>query len=313
MDMGQRLTCVELCAGGGGSSLGLEQAGFLHEAVVEVNPTYCETLERNRPEWSVACCDLADFDARHLSGVDLLSGGLPCPPFSIAGRQMGADDERNCFPHAIRIAKEVRPKAIMFENVPGLLQRRFEPYRDWITQELEKLGYACRWFRVVSAEHGVPQYRPRTILIGAHGFAAIPDMPTEDMAKVLTVSDALRDIMGANGWHGLDGWIKMANSIAPTITGGSEKHGGPDLGPTRARRAWAKMGIDGLGIADNPPTAEFEGMPRLTLRMVARLQAFPDEWEFVGTKTRQHRQIGNALPPPVACAVGRFLRRIIGP
>ena len=130
----------------------------------------------------------------------------------------------------------------MFENVPGLLQRRFEPYRDWITRELEKLGYACRWFRVVSAEHGVPQYRPRTILIGVHGCAAIPDIPTEDVTKVPTVSNALRDIMGANGWHGLDDWIKMADSIAPTITGGSEKHGGPGPWP-HARKAG--MGQDG--------------------------------------------------------------------
>ncbi len=85
------------------------------------------------------------------------------------------------------------------------------------------------------------------------------------------------------------------------------KHGGPDLGPTRARKAWATMGVDGLGIANAPPERDFQGVPRLTVPMVARLQGFPDNWQFSGRKTPAYRQVGNAFPPPVARAVGARL------
>lgn len=306
--MRQKRTCVELCAGGGGSSIGLEQAGFEHTRVVERNPTCCETLEHNRPKWGVVCGDLKNFDLRGLGDVDLLSGGLPCPPFSIAGQQLGSEDERDCFPMALKIVRKMRPKSIMFENVPGLLQPKFGLYRKRITVRLARLGYECRWYRVVSSDLGVPQYRPRTLLVGFFGRPPV-DRPMYKPKRQKTVTEAIRDIMGENDWHGLNQWSKIANGIAPTITGGSEKHGGPDLGPTRARKAWASMGIDGMGIANEPPARDFIGMPRLTLRMVARIQSFPDRWKFIGTKTTIHRQIGNALPAPVAKAAGNFVRR----
>jgi DNA (cytosine-5)-methyltransferase 1 len=122
--------------------------------------------------------------------------------------------------------------------------------------------------------------------------------------KPPSVGELLYDLMKANSWRGVDGWYKRANTIAPTLVGGSQRHGGPDLGPTRARRAWASLGIDGLGIWDEAPAYDFVGMPRLTLRMTARIQGFPDEWMFSGGKTAAYRQIGNAFPPPVAKAVG---------
>jgi DNA (cytosine-5)-methyltransferase 1 len=113
--------------------------------------------------------------------------------------------------------------------------------------------------------------------------------------------------MAANGWKGAREWARRADDIAPTIVGGSHKHGGPDLGPTRARKAWAALGVDGLGIAEDAPGPDFAGMPRLTVRMVARLQGFPDDWHFVGSKTQSYRQVGNAFPPPFARAVAASL------
>jgi DNA (cytosine-5)-methyltransferase 1 len=115
--------------------------------------------------------------------------------------------------------------------------------------------------------------------------------------------------MGSAGWAGAAEWAARADQIAPTIVGGSKKHGGPDLGPTRARAAWCALGVDGLGIAADPPGPEFPARqpPKLTVRMVARLQGFPDSWAFSGRKTAAYRQVGNAFPPPVASALGRAI------
>ncbi len=91
--------------------------------------------------------------------------------------------------------------------------------------------------------------------------------------------------MAVNGWKGVNRWVKQADDIAPTIVGGSKKHGGPDLGPTRAKKAWATLGVDGMGISYEPPERDFVGMPRLTVEMVARIQGFPSDWLFTGKKT----------------------------
>ena len=117
--------------------------------------------------------------------------------------------------------------------------------------------------------------------------------------------------MSVRGWKGADAWRGLADEIAPTIVGGSKKHGGPDLGPTRARRAWETLSVNGKSIADEAPDEDFVGMPRLTVRMVARLQGFPDEWQFAGRKTAAYRQVGNAFPPPVANAVAENIRAAI--
>ena len=106
-------------------------------------------------------------------------------------------------------------------------------------------------------------------------------------------------------------WVEQADKVAPTIVGGSKKHGGPDLGPTRARRAWAELGVDGLGVANDAPSADFEGMPRLTKEMIAVIQGFPTTWDFGSKKTLACRMIGNAFPPPVASAIGRSIRKAL--
>jgi DNA (cytosine-5)-methyltransferase 1 len=121
-----------------------------------------------------------------------------------------------------------------------------------------------------------------------------------------SVGEVLGDLMASRGWPGAAAWARRATGIAPTIVGGSKKHGGPDLGPTRARAAWAGMGVNGLGIADEIPGPEFpaDRPPKLTVAMVARLQGFPGDWTITGRKTAAYRQVGNAFPPPVARALG---------
>jgi DNA (cytosine-5)-methyltransferase 1 len=303
------LLSVEMCAGAGGQALGLEQAGFEHAALVEIEKDFCNTLRFNRPNWNVHCADLAGFDGRPYRGADLLAGGLPCPPFSIAGKQLGERDERNLFPAALRLVDEIRPKAIMIENVRGFLGAAFESYRQHVKEQLRKLGYTTEWRLLNASDFGVPQLRPRVIIVALRSDLTDHfDWPEASKGSAPTVGDTLSDLMQARGWAGSQDWQRQANAIAPTVVGGSKKHGGPDLGPTRARKAWAQMGVNGLSLAEDAPDADFVGMPRLTVRMVARLQGFPDDWHFVGRKTAAYRQVGNAFPPPVAAAVARQLK-----
>ena len=315
-DMQNSLSSIELCAGGGGQALGLERAGFDHEALVEIDDWSRKTLQLNRPNWNVIegpQSDLTNFDARPYKGVDLVAGGVPCPPFSRAGKQLGPSDERDLFPQALRVIDEVRPKAVMLENVRGFLDAVFTDYRHELKAQLKKLDYTLVEWRLLNAsDYGVSQLRPRVVIVAIHKtFADHFEWPKSATTRALSVGEKLHDLMAANGWRGAQAWRKQADEIAPTIVGGSKKHGGPDLGPTRARNAWATLGVNGSTIAEHAPDEAFEGMPRLTVRMVARLQGFPDDWQFAGRKTASYRQIGNAFPPPVAQAVASNIRAAI--
>jgi len=299
------LTSIEICAGGGGQALGLEEAGFEHLAVVEIEHAACETLRLNRPQWNVIEDDVHNFSTKSFKGVDLLAGGVPCPPFSKAGRQLGADDERDLFPQAIRLVDECRPRAVMLENVRGLLDAVFADYRERVERQLKKLGYETGWRLLNASDFGVSQLRPRVIFVGLKkGVADNFNWPTPLRKSPVTVGCLLYDLMKVRQWRGAERWRILANEIAPTLVGGSKKHGGPDLGPTRAKRAWATLGVDAHGLVDLAPDENFVGMPRLTPRMTARIQGFDDSWQFFGKKTASYRQIGNAFPPPVARAIG---------
>jgi DNA (cytosine-5)-methyltransferase 1 len=306
------LTCLELCAGGGGQAIGLERSGFSHVGLVEIDPDACATLKLNRPSWTVIQEDIKKFDGSPYLGVDLLSAGLPCPPFSRAGKQLGHADDRNLFPDALRILRECQPRVVMIENVRGILDPAFDHFRLELKENLIKLGYKSAWKLHNASDYGVPQLRPRAILVGVTlDCASQFSWPRKSFAPPHPVNEVLKDLMLSRGWRGYAEWGKLANNIAPTLVGGSKKHGGPDLGPTRARKAWAQLGVDGLGIANEAPARDFTGMPKLTLEMTALLQGFPPDWRFYGGKTSAYRQIGNAFPPPVAAAIGKNIRKCL--
>lgn len=310
----RRLSSLEICAGAGGQALGLDQSGFDHLALVEIDADACRTLRFNRPFWNVLNTDMKEFSACHYENVDLLAGGVPCPPFSIAGKQLGEQDERNLFPEMIRLIKECQPKAVMIENVRGLLDAVFDQYRASITAEVESLGYKGSWRLLNASDFGVPQLRPRVLFVALRPeYADFFSWPEPLLMAPPTVGEALFQEMASRGWRGAEEWRERANQIAPTLVGGSKKHGGPDLGPTRARRAWASLGIDGGSLADKPPEPGFNGMPKLTVKMAAIIQGFPSDWALVGKKTSAYRQIGNAFPPPVAKAVGEAIFRALSP
>lgn len=308
----RKLTSIEVCAGAGGQAVGLEMAGFRHLACVEIDRDACATIRLNRPRWRVDEADLRSWSWESDDPVDLLAGGVPCPPFSAAGQQLGQDDERDLFPEMLRLVDEIRPRAVMIENVKGLLSSRFGSYRAQIISELDSLGYRGEWRLLQAADFGVPQLRPRSILV------ALPHKVFSDFAWPLpltsrvSVGEALLPLMVRSGWTGAKEWAQKANGVAPTLVGGSKKHGGPDLGPTRAKEEWMRrFGVDARGVADEPPSRRHSGPPRLTVEMAAILQGFPEGWIFSGRKTSAYRQVGNAFPPPVAAAMGRQIAKAL--
>ena len=313
------LEVVEICAGAGGQALGLERAGFEHALGVELDTAACATLRANRPGWKVAEGDVADpalWRPSDYRGVALLAGGVPCPPFTVAGRQLGATDERDLFAWAVELCGIIQPRALLLENVRGLSTSRFSAYRQHVLDRLRDLGYVPGWRLLNASDYGVPQLRPRTVMVALQrADAPWFRWPVPSPRPPATVGEALGDLMAARGWRGAAAWARRADRIAPTIVGGSKKHGGADLGPTRAKRAWAELGVDGIGVADAAPGPDADPalIPRLTCEMVIRLQGWQDEWgwRFSGLKTARYRQIGNAFPPPVAEAVGGAIRRAL--
>ena len=201
---------VEICAGAGGQSLGLEIAGFEHELAVELDQNACATLRHNRPHWKVAQGDVASpdvWDPAAYAGIDLLAGGVPCPPFTIAGKQLGATDERDLFAWAIELCGVIGPRALLLENVRGLSLPRFAAYRQHVLDRLAELGYAADWRLLHAADYGVPQLRPRFVLVAMRpdDFAYF-SWPQPHPGSTATVGETLLDLMAANGWPGAAAW-----------------------------------------------------------------------------------------------------------
>lgn len=330
------LKVVEICAGAGGQTLGLERAGFRHVLAIELDEQAAATLRHNlvkvlgydekEAEDTVRIGDVADpevWDPDEYCGIDLLAGGVPCPPFSIAGKQLGATDERDLFAWAVELCGRVQPKALLLENVKGLSGSRFTAYRQRVLDRLREYGYITEWRLLQADDYGVSQLRPRFVLVALKPeYAEYFEWPAKNTERPPTVGELLKDLMAEGDWppEKLEEWVRKANKIAPTIVGGSKRHGGADLGPTRAKLAWEAMGIDAKGVADGPPgpgNPRVKGAkyPMLTVEMVARIQGWYGEefgqWEFLGGKTSRYRQIGNAFPPPVAKAIGVSIARAL--
>lgn len=307
-----RPTCVEICAGGGGQALGLDRAGFEHTALVELDADAVATLRANRPRWNALHADVRDLSADDLRPgsrhIDLLAAGVPCPPFSLAGKQLGAADQRDLFPEMLRLTEALQPRAVLVENVKGILQAKFASYRSEVVRELLRLGYETSWRLLRACDYGVAQLRPRAVLVAMQtGIFSRFHWPVATACPdtAPAVGTVLYESMASHGWELARQWADGAMRIAPTLCGGSRKHGGADLGPSRARLAWAQLGVNGSSVADEPPAPGASLPVKLTVAQMALLQGFPADWSFSGRKTSAYRQVGNAFPPPVAEAVGR--------
>lgn len=313
------LHSLDVCAGAGGLALGLEVAGFDPVLLIDDKPVACETLRMNRPAWKVLQTDLLDFDPVEYPDtydVDLLSAGLPRVRSSATAARGETLAEQRLLEATILLAHAVQPRALLVENVPGLVDApAYETVREFIRKELEHLGYRFRWFVVNAADFGVPQDRKQGVLVALKSRyydAFRPPAPT--VREHRSVGSALRSSMARRGWEGADAWAARAVSVAPTLVGGSDNRGGADLGPTGSKRAWARMGINGASLANDVPgpggeqgTDRPDGLIKLTVDQAALLQSFPQEWHFAGRKTARYRQIGHASPPPVGAALGRAL------
>jgi DNA (cytosine-5)-methyltransferase 1 len=197
------LFSFEICAGGGGQALGLETAGFEPAALVEIDHHCCNTLRLNRPHWEVLENDIKHVNGKAYQGVDLLSGGVPCPPFSKAGKQLGGQDERDLFPEALRLTDEIRPKAVMLENVRGFLDAVFEDYRIHLKKQFEKMGYVADWRLMNASDYGVSQLRPRVVVIALRKeYANSFSWPTASQRNPKSVGALLKDLMMDRGWPG---------------------------------------------------------------------------------------------------------------
>ena len=189
------ISSLEICAGGGGQALGLEGAGFEHEGLVEIERHFCNTLRLNRPEWQVFEKDLRDFvddDAESFKGIDLLAGGLPCPPFSVAGKQLGDRDERNLFPVTLDLVEVTNPRAVMIENVRGILGAVFEDFRQQLKARFSKMGYHADWRLFNASDFGVPQLRPRVVIVAVRRDSVTHfSWPTGTDRNPPTVGDTL--------------------------------------------------------------------------------------------------------------------------
>ncbi|GAA2482280.1 DNA cytosine methyltransferase [Actinocorallia cavernae] len=312
------LTFVEVCSGAGGLALGLERAGFTPRLLLDIEPYACETLLANRPKWNVVNTDLLEFDPvdhPEVYDVDLLAAGLPRVKSNATVTRRSSDSEIHLIRATAYLVHAVQPRALIIENVPTLVDDdSLAPVRDFLHKELEHLGYRLTWFVLNACDFGVPQDRRQGVLVAVkQQWASAFRPPRPTVHEHVSVGEALAPSMRSRGWPDADLWAARATSVAPTLVGGSKTHGGPDFGPSGTKAKWRRMGVYTKSFGNEPPDADFkwnpalgdDGLVRITVDQTALLQGFPEDWRFVGGKTARYRQVGNAVPPAVAEALGR--------
>jgi DNA (cytosine-5)-methyltransferase 1 len=315
------LTGLSLFSGGGGLDLGFERAGIAHAASFEILEICGRTLTANRPTWKVYSGsegDVREADWKLYRGVDIVHGGPPCQPFSIAGAQGGAEDPRNLWPEFIRCVLAIRPAAFVAENVPGLLDPKFASFIEkHITGPLGG-HYEIFQFLMAAGDFGVPQTRRRVMFVGFrrrrdfHRFKQprpTHSIPGKELAELQSANLA-RWSLGLSD-IGFDG-------LAPTLRSGFT---GPrnTTGVVNSRAslaAWHKLGIWPNGVqrtrelaAAYPPE---NGHVRLSVDDCALLQGFPASWRFEGAVYQALGQIGNSVAPPVAYQLARSVAAALG-
>lgn len=314
-------TGIELFAGAGGLALGLERAGIESTCLVEVDKWACSTLRKNRKSWNVMESDVADVDFTAFSDVDVVSGGAPCQSFSYAGKRLGFGDTRGTlFSEFARCVKECSPKMFLFENVSGMLTHDKGRTFKTVLHEFESIGYTVQ-YRVLDASFfGVGQKRMRLFVVGTRNDLAstvnfsfpIPDERRTILRDVLRnvpdspfmpYSEKKRAVLEMVPPGGC--WVDLPEDVARDYLGKSFNSPGGRRGIAK-RLSWDEPS---LTLTTSPSQKQTERCHpdetrSLTVREYARVQSFPDNWEFCGSITNQYKQIGNAVPVELARRIG---------
>jgi DNA (cytosine-5)-methyltransferase 1 len=318
---------IELFAGAGGLALGLENAGFDHQLLVEFDKHAAGTLKKNRPGWNVVCQDAASVDFTPYEGkADLVTGGFPCQAFSYAGNQLGFEDARGTlFFELARCIKETRPKIALGENVRGLVVHDNGKTLQTMVDILGGLGYRVA-YRVLRAQYlDVPQKRERLVIICVREDLGLPILFPKERDYTISLREAL-DGVPDSPYQKYSGrkkeilelvppggyWRDLPEDLQREYLGGSYHLSGGKTGMAR-RLAWDEPS---LTLTCAPAQKQTErchpGETRpLAVREYARLQAFPDEWEFEGSIGAQYKQIGNAVPVNLGYHIGRCLAAML--
>lgn len=324
----EQMKAIDLFAGAGGLSLGLQNAGWEVVAAVEVDKYATATHHANFPGTKSIRCDVRDVDWSQYRGIDLVAGGPPCQPFSVSGKQLGHADRRDMVPEFIRIVSQVRPAAFIMENVKGLALAKFKDYLDKAINALKALGYNVNHTVLNAADFGVPQFRERLFIVGSLEGEFVFPKPTHGPGRKhpwKTVADALNgapaDVPNSakvvycknpilrkspNAGMLVNGKGRPLNLAMPSLTipasaGGNRTHIiDRDEVLLNYHASLMKGGQSRSGIV--------EGCRRLTLRECARIQGFPDSFDFTGPKSKQYSQVGNAVPPLLAEVVCRSVK-----
>lgn len=316
-----KYSSIELFAGAGGMALGFEQAGIDHDLLVEINPDAAATLKLNRPEWPIICADVRNvsYEGKH---VDIVSGGFPCQAFSYAGKQLGFEDARGTlFFELARCVKETQPRIVLGENVKGLLTHDDGKTLKAMIAILDEIGYKAA-YRVLRSQHlGVPQKRERLVIIGVHKDLDIDPLFPKESSETVTLREALRDVPPSAGQSYSEAKRKVLDLVPPggywrdlpieiqkEYMGNSYGAGGGQTGMAR-RLSWD---APSLTLTCSPAQKQTERCHPaetrpLTMREYARIQTFPDDWQFAGSLTSQYKQIGNAAPVELGRRIGECL------
>lgn len=322
------LKFLDLFCGAGGLSLGLKRAGFSPVVALDFDPNAIETFKFNFPLVPVIQSDIRAVDWKPYQGnVDLVAGGPPCQPFSVAGDQRAATDSRDMLPEFVRAVREVKPRAFLLENVAGLVSTRHKPYFLSRLKELSDLEYEVKFEVLNAADFGVPQDRKRVMAIGLRrGSPAFPSpshgpnrtLPYKSAREVLAdppsdepnraiVTYAKQPVLRPSPFAGMlvNGGgrpidLNRPSQTIPASAGGNRTH-------IIDRRSVLLEYHQHLLGGGEPRNGIVRGVRRLTVRESARLQSFPDDFQFAGERSAQYRQVGNAVPMFLSEAVGRAI------
>ena len=319
---------LELFAGAGGLAVGMEKAGLKCVALNEIDKHACETLRKNRPKWNVLEGDIKDFNfSEYHNQVDVVTGGFPCQAFSYAGKRLGFEDARGTlFYEFARVVKEVNPPICIGENVKGLLSHDNGKTLQGMISILDEIGYNVVPVEVLKAiNYKVPQKRERLILVGIRKDIKIKYEYPKPYKKIYNLSDALKkgelftsnvpvsagakypeskkqvlDLVPPKGY-----WRDLPLDIQKDFMGASFYLGGGKTGMAR-RIGWDEPC---LTLTCSPAQKQTERCHPdetrpFTVREYARIQTFPDDWQFSGPMAQQYKQIGNAVPVNLGREVG---------